>query len=40
MSATKVALKAINALITAGKWEDAAVQAEKLLATDAKSYQA
>jgi superkiller protein 3 len=40
MSAQKAALKAIGAAIKAQKYDDAVTEAQKLLASDPKSYQA
>lgn len=40
MSAAKAALKAIAGAVKAQKFEDAAQDAQKLLATDPKNYQA
>ena len=40
MSGAKAALKAIGAAIKAQKFDDAAQEAQKLLSTDPKSYQA
>jgi superkiller protein 3 len=40
MSAPKAALKAINAAIKAQKYDDAVQEAQKLLSTDPKNFQA
>lgn len=40
MSSQKAALKAIGAALKAQKYEDAVVEAQKLLANDPKNYQA
>lgn len=40
MSGAKAALKAIGAFIKAQKYDEAIQEAQKLLATDSKNYQA
>jgi superkiller protein 3 len=40
MSGPKAALKAISAAVKAQKFDDAAQEAQKLLASDAKNYTA
>jgi len=40
MSAAKAALKAINALVKAQKYDDVIRDAQKLLASEPKNYQA